>query len=416
MTQTLKINIPKIDKPEKKESVKNKKWDTLISIIEDWNITLRFNKLTRIIEYKRDTDDWQQLGLLINDIVKEMETKRGVASISGSKVFEMISCSDISNPYNPVQLFYDTLPEWDGVDYYSMLPNFIKLAHDEDPVFFINMMRKTFIRTLRCGIEDGYVNRIVTVFHGPQEIGKSKFWEWCTLKELYYDEEINVREKDSILALARYLIICLDELDRMQKKGIAELKAFISKNSIVKRVSYGRSDERFSRIASFVGTTNKADILADESNTRWLMLKVVNFDWRGYKKAIDPLQLWSQAKHLLNQDVDSGELTKEEKAIREWKNNSQFLETTEEGELIMQHYEDGEDLMTATEIKIELEKKFPMSRLKLVQIVRELKRIYGEPLRTSKNGVMGRYYKVQSNLKELNHYSESFDYHGSTPF
>ncbi len=387
----------KPEKKKKKETAGTKKWKALLQIIDEWGLHFRFNELTKIVEYKKGKD-WEQLGLLINDIVREMETQKGITSISSAKVFEMISTTTISTPYNPVRDFIRNIPKWDGKDHFSALTNYIKLQQDENSDFVVGMLKKHFARTVRCAMEKDYINRIVLVFHGPQEIGKTKFWEWVCPGELFYSESADPADKDSVLALARYLIYNFDELDQLQKKDVARLKSFISKGSIVKRVSYGRTDERFDRIVSFVGSTNKSDILADESNTRWMILKVKGFDWRAYTKKIDRNQLWAQAKAMYMADVDWCELSDEERSERERRNNADFLETSQERELLMKYFDEGDQKFTATEIKIELEQKFNTVKINMTQLVRELHRLYGQPITEYINGKKGRYYSVMCNL------------------
>ena len=109
----------------------------------------------------------------------------------------------------------------------------------------------------------------------------------CFADELYYCEPLDFKDKDTKLAVARYLIMNFDDLDGLNQKDIGQLKAFISAPKVTKRVSYGRTDEHFDRIASMFATTNKTDFLIDENNTRWIILDVDDFEWKnlehGYK-------------------------------------------------------------------------------------------------------------------------------------
>ena len=224
------------------------------------------------------------------------------------------------------------------------------------------------------------------------------FFRWLVPNEIYNEEPINPADKDSILALSRYLIINLEELDSLNKKDVSKLKAFISRGDVTKRVAYGRHEEKFTRISSFVGNTNKSDILADETNTRWIIVKVKKFNWKAYTKEIDPLQLWSQAIHEMKLGPESGELNIAEKGERELRNNQQFLETTQEREILMKYFDEGEDLMTATDVKILIERKIPNIKINLNQLVRELRRVHGESELDRVGGKVGRYYKLKNSF------------------
>lgn len=380
----------------------NDKWLVLEQIINEWSLDFRYNELTKVLDVKVGKDNkYQGTQLIVGDIIREMETVRGIKTISASKLNEMIMNRSICRVYNPVTDFFKSLPKWNGKDNIKELCKYIELENDEEPQYFENMLKKHLIRTIKCAKIDRYINRMVLVYHGGQEIGKSMFFRWLMNTELYYEEPISPQEKDSILALGRYMLVNLDELDSLNKKDVAKLKAYVSRGEIVKRVAYGRHDERFSRIASFVGSTNKSDLLADTSNTRWIILKVKSFNWKEYTKKIDPLQIWAQAVSILKKDTDAGELTITEKRERERRNTTKFLETSIERELLYKHFEETTTpQMTATDIKMVIEQRLYPVKVNFNQLVRELKRIYGEPLQTSVHGKRGRFYAAKHNLEQ----------------
>jgi predicted P-loop ATPase len=413
MTKTKREDIsPPQEKDGKPKKITSSfvKWMVLKKIIKEWELKFRFNELTKIIEFKKGLDTWQQLGLLPNDIIKEMEVNRGVPSISLSKVIEMLSSSDICEVYNPINHFFKTLPVWDGIDHIEELCKYINLQEGENEVYFSAMLKKHLFRTVKCATERDYINRIVFVFYGPQEIGKTLFFKWLCPGEIYDDEMIDPASRDSLLKLGRYMMINLDELDSLQKKEVARLKAFISKGEIKTRVAYGRFDEMFVRVASFFASTNRNDILADESNTRWMILKVKDFNWQGYTQKINPLQVWAQAVATVKADKDAGELSKDEKKEREARNSQLFLETSLEREILLKFFEEGNTLMTASDIKMVIEEKLYPQKLNMYQLVRELRRIFGEPKMTKNDqDKTGRYYHVKTKLesdKDYNSYEE----------
>jgi len=396
------IDVDEPSEPEKKR-YKNK-WRTLDDIIKDWKLKFRYNQLTTVVDVSVDKKPYDKLGLLPGDIIREMETKRGIKTISKNKLLEMINNTQTCVVYNPITEFFSHLPKWDEVDYFKELKKYITLAPDEDEQFFFSMLKKHIIRSIKCALVKKYINRMVFVLHGPQEVGKSEFFRWMLPNdELYNEEMINPNDKDSILALARYLWVNMDDLDSQSKKEVHKIKAFISHGKVTKRVAYGHNDEGFTRIVSFVGSTNKTDLLADEVNTRWIILKISDFDWEGYLKNINPLQLWSQAMHELKQDKDSGELTPDEKKIRDERNNIEFLEISTEREILNRYFERGNFPITATEIKFLIEnKKYPL-KMNIYALTKELKRLFGEPSKPIReNGKPGRYYYLKTDLFEPN--------------
>lgn len=401
---------PEKKEPEKKEKpTKNDKWRVFEEIIEDWKLKFRYNELSKIVEYNHKDEDWRQLGLLPNDIVREMEAHRGIKEIAIGKVIEMIKSTDICQVFNPIDDFINNIPQWDGTDWINKLFDSIELQEDEDRIYSESMFKKHLIRAIRCASEKEYINRFVFTFYGPQEIGKTKLIQWICPPHLYDDETIDPGKRDSMLKLGRYLIINMDELDSLQRKEVSKLKAFISKGEIKTRVAYGKVDEIFYRVSSLFASTNKSDILADETNTRWLIIKVKSYNWRTYTKDIDPMQIWAQCLQSYMDDPESGELTKEEKMERERRNSQSFLETSSEREILLKWFEDGEEYLTATDIKISIENKLYPIKINLSQLVRELRRVFGEPrLTANEEKKVGRYYRLKNNL-EYKQVSELFN-------
>ena len=400
-TKELSKKYEPVKTPEvKKDKIKNKKWKALAEIIEDWNLKFRFNELTNVFDVSIKNSQYGRVGLLLGDIMKEMETKKGIPTISTAKINEMVSNRSICKSYNPVKEFFSKIPKWDGNDTFKELCKFIELDKEENPVYFENMLKKHFCRAIKCAKIPEYINRIVFTFSGDQEIGKTRFWRWIMnfYPELYNEEPIDPNDKDCILSLARYIISNLDDLDSLNKRDVGHLKSFISRGSIKKRVAYGKHDESFSRITSFVASSNKDGILFDDNNTRWVIVKIKNFNWQEYTKKINPIQLWAQAIHELEINEDSGELTIEEKQLREKRNNDSFLETNSEREILMRHFKKGEKGMTATEIKQLIELKMHPTRILLSQLIKELYRLFGPPIHTKIENIQGKYYFLENDL------------------
>lgn len=390
----------------------NDKWQALFDTIEEWDLKIRYNQLTRVLDYKYNGGEWlQDIDVLFSDLVFELENNKGIKSISKNKVHEMIMTRNIVTLYNPIESFIKSIPKWDKkTDYIKQLTDYITLADSESRDFFYNMIKKHLIRTIATAMNDDYTNRMVVVLHGKQEIGKTKLWEWLTPKELYYDEPLILADKDSFIALSRYLFINMDDLDQLNKKEVSKLKAYVSKGATTKRLPYARTEMRLSRVASIVGTTNLMDILADQSNTRWIILKVKNFDWKKYTKEIDPMNIWAQAKQMHLDDYESGELTKEEKNTRDLRNNQEFLETSSEREILIKYFKENHNMpaLTATDIKNIIERNLAPQRINFYQLNRELKRIYGEPKNTRYNQKSGKYYFLQYKF-DLNPYDANVE-------
>jgi hypothetical protein len=382
LTEIRKLFVP---------SVGAKNWDTLNNVLSELGLSFRWNTRKFLLQCSKNGEPFHTVGNIDSDICREMQLSD--VNIGTVKLNEMLRSSHIAEPYDSITSFFDSLPKWDGTDYLEQLCKFIQLHSDEDPIYFHSMLKKHLIRTVRCAIESNNVNRVVLVLHGGQGIGKSEFWRWLTPNDLFYEEAIDPQNKDSEFPLAQYLMVNLDELDTLAKRDVAHLKSFISKASVKQRPAYGKNIEEFARIASFVGSTNRSDILSDEANTRWLILKVENFDWKGYTASIDPLNIWSQVYAMYQADHAAGEMSEIEKSNQACRNGD-FLENSVERELLNKHFEIGEDPYTLSMI---LSYLIQNSTIKCLpgSLAKELKRLYGEPVMSRNNGVPGRYYSLK---------------------
>lgn len=261
--------------------------------------------------------------------------------------------------------FFKTLPPWDGVDHIAKLAAYVETSENVD--WWNMMFRKALIRTAACSL--GLTqNRNCVTLYGGQNAGKTQFLRFLVppvLKRFFKNGLSNPHTKDGKFEMMQNFIINLDDLDSMSKWDIGNLKSLFSVDFIKERPFFGTSPVIYRRRASFWGSTNKDDILDDDTgNTRWQMIKIVtikhdNGGKDGYTQNVDIVQLWSQAyKALL--DGEKYELTKEELSQSEVKNKS-FVKVSHEQELIAKYYEkaaetEKEYFLTTSEIKSELEK------------------------------------------------------------
>ena len=174
----------------------------------------------------------------------------------------------------------------------------------------------------------------------------------------------NPTTKDGKLELVQNFIINLDDLDGKSKWDVGQLKSVFSMPSVKERPFFGTTPVLFERRASFWGSTNKDDILVDETgSTRWNIIKVksINHDdggSKGYSQNVVIEQVWAQVYAALNAG-EKYNLTSDEMNSSEEKNKG-FRKISHEQELIMKYMEVVEDeasaFMTSSEIKAELEK------------------------------------------------------------
>jgi len=208
---------------------------------------------------------------------------------------------------------------------------------------------------VKCAIVDSYFNKQAFILvHDKQNSGKSTFCRFLCPPALsnYIAENLSI-DKDSRILLTTNLLINLDELSTLSKIEINSLKSLFSKDKINDRLPYDRKNSIIPRRASFIGSTNQAEFLSDESGSvRWLCFVIDSIDW-SYKEKININDVWAQAYHLFKTNFVC-DLTADE--IRENEEyNRQFHITTSELELVHKYLSPGtkevhESFMTATEI------------------------------------------------------------------
>ena len=69
--------------------------------------------------------------------------------------------SDYVPEYNPFKAYFNALPEWDGINYFEKLADYVTV---DDRKFFVTMIEKQFVRAIKCALEDYFYNRFALIF------------------------------------------------------------------------------------------------------------------------------------------------------------------------------------------------------------------------------------------------------------
>lgn len=313
-----------------------------------YNIRYNSIALEYEIQLRENLKNWEILN--INSLLIEL-SQSGV-EIALTKL-EILLRSHSIPQYNPLEEYFENLPEWDNFDIIGMLASYI--STDNDPLFRYHL-EKWLTRAVLCVFKKGYINKQYIVLTSEQNTGKSFFLRFLTPPELlpYYTENISV-DKDGIIAICKNLICNLDELAVLSKADINTLKSFISKSSVNVRLPYGRKAELLERICSFVGSTNRTDFLTDETGSvRWLVFEVTKINF-AYTSEIDINKVWSQAyfNAFKRKNYDS-ELTVEDIEINE-RRNEKYSTISLEEEIVNKYFEKSEnveDFLTASDVML----------------------------------------------------------------
>ena len=176
------------------------------------------------------------------------------------------------------------------------------------------------------------------MLQGDQGIGKSRWIRRLIPKVLkpYFKEWLfSYSSKDDEIQLSECFIISIDELDGIDKKGLARLKQLVTQSHSKVRRPYARFSENLPRRASFIASINNEQFLHDTTgNRRFWCFNVTKIT---VDHGIDMDMVFSQAYALYKQDVQCWPNAQEEDLIE--KNNQRFLVQTKEEELISEHME-----------------------------------------------------------------------------
>ena len=224
--------------------------------------------------------------------------------------------------YHPFTTYFEQLPEWDGKDRVSALARRVS----DDPVWvngFHRWMLGLSAQWMQFRSDTNSTNRANSVapllVSSRQGLGKSTF---CRLLmpdvlKAYYTESYDLGSPASAEAkLAAYGLINLDEFDKLSASKMPLLKNLMQASALNIRKAYKRSASALPRIASFIGTSNREDLLVDRTGSR-------RFLCVSLEHAIDCItpveheQLYAQLKAELLSGERSWFNKEEEQAIQQ---------------------------------------------------------------------------------------------------
>ena len=239
--------------------------------------------------------------------------------------------------YHPFTAYFEQLPEWDGTDRVSALARRVS----DNPVW-VNGFHRWMLglsaqwmqfrpdtnnanraNNANSANNTSSINRANSVapllVSSRQGLGKSTFCRLLMPDALkaYYTESYDLSSPASAEAkLAAYGLINLDEFDKLSASKMPLLKNLMQASALNIRKAYKRSASALPRIVSFIGTSNREDLLVDRTGSR-------RFLCVSLEHAIDcttPVeyeQLYAQLKAELQSGERSWFNKEEEQAIQQ---------------------------------------------------------------------------------------------------
>ena len=301
----------------------------------------RYNTIMGYTEYK-DNDyrymDWTPVD---DRTLKGMTMKVRLGGIDArdNDVRRYVQ-SNMIRPFNPIgDYLWAQYYKWDGKDHIRKLARTVpnRNPHWEDWFYtwFLGMVRQWQVNNLAK-----YGNQAVPLLISTQGWNKTTFCEQLLPPELRfgYTGNLQMEDKKQVLQqMAQMLLINLDEFNQISprtQQGF--LKNIITLSSVKIKRPYGRHVEDFPRRASFIATTNQADVLADPSGNR----RFLGVELTGPIDVSTPPnyeQLYAQAMRALHQHEPYYFGPAETQEIMEW--NRKFSLKTAAEQFFLDYFE-----------------------------------------------------------------------------
>ena len=198
--------------------------------------------------------------------------------------------------FDPLQAYLNGLT-WDGVERLDSV--LIDFFGADDTAYTRQMTRKWFVAAVKRAYEPGCKFDSILVLIGDQGAGKSQFGSILS-KGWFCDSIQRIDNKDSFDQLQGVWIVELSELSATKKAENEQIKAFLSKQSDRYRKAYDHRTQDYPRHCVFLGTTNDASVIRDETGGRrfWIVpLRAKRADVVERLARFEPLvdQLWAEA-------------------------------------------------------------------------------------------------------------------------
>ena len=237
--------------------------------------------------------------------------------------------------YNPIQVFLDGLPVWDGQNHIARVFSRIPGLSSEQLNYLTIWLRSAVAHWMQMDMLHG--NECVPTLIGSQGCGKTVFVRRLLPPHLreYFLGHLNLANKfDKEMALTNNLLVNLDELDAIRPPQQASLKQVLSVNKVNGRPIFGRTQEDRPRFASFVATTNNRHPLQDSTGSRrYICIQIPDGQMIDNTGEIDYGQLYTQVVYEL-QELKAPYWFNNEEVARIQQLNQEFMEQKDIAEII----------------------------------------------------------------------------------
>jgi putative DNA primase/helicase len=313
------------------------------ALTEAYGITIAYDVIKKDVQisipstsFLKDTAKEGRLTHIVS-LAKQHRIPRG-------DIEEFVSYLAGQNPVNPVARWI-TGTEWDGITRLEQFYETIR-TNPSDEALKRTLMKKWMLSAIAAAFSpNGSAGSGILVLQGEQYLGKTKWFKELVPAELEVTKDgmmLDPKDKDSVYQCVTNWLVELGEVDAtFRKADIAQLKAFLTKDTDILRLAYGRKTSEFARRTVFFASVNQMDYLSDPTgNRRFWTIECTSIN---HTHGLPMQQVWAEF-YLLWKKGESHFLTTEEmKQLNT--HNMEFQATDPFEEMFLERYyskEEGE--------------------------------------------------------------------------
>lgn len=265
----------------------------------------RINVLKQHEEYRQK--GWKGFKKLDENAYNTIERRlrRHGVNCTSAKLNKIIR-SDFSTEVNPLKEMFESWGKALGDDTTDYIGQVSALVETDAPDnLFARVFKKWLVASVANVFIEGHcTNHQCLILCGKQGTNKTTFFSnLFSHSEYSFTGHLNLKYnlRDSMLMLTDTFLVVLDEqfavLDKEHQWEV--LKSAITMPRVKERAIYGKTSDLLPRVANFCGTTNRIDILQDDTgNRRFFPFQLIKAIDINQMKRIDMTKMWGQAYKL----------------------------------------------------------------------------------------------------------------------
>lgn len=362
------------------------------ALLDFLGITIEYNVIKKDVSIYIPNTTW----LIDTEKNNKLTWLTGQANKYGlpsHQVPDYVALSAMNHTINPVARWIESKP-WDNVSRLQQFYDTVTGADDSDPMargFKETLMRKWMLSAIAAAYEpNGVSAHGVLVFSGAQNMGKTHWFKRLVPQHLKLSKDglmLDPKDKDLVYQAVTNWMVELGEVDAtFRRADIAQLKAFITKDTDLIRLPYHREASEFARRTVFFASVNESSYLSDHTgNRRFWTIETVAIN---ANHGLDMQQVWAEL-FVSYKKGESWYLTPKEIERLSTHNEKYEAEDPFESKVVefFKAPSDSEDssIYTCTEVLEAIGYKFPTQR-DTRAISRAIQKVFKAPLLTVRDG------------------------------